>query len=455
MCGLISFDFAHKHMDWLRLYKQRAKRIEQDEEKQNDRLGSSRSSSSSMHPLSLRTEESDDESRDYDSEGDDVEEEFHEPNEEPKRMSAKERVEELDARARDNKRAMDDVSAENRIFGMRLHAITNLPHTKTIKLVPIGHRKKCWQVTEANKKSATYQGLTNRLNSCFFPTPEPEDKLDSGDDDDGDDDDSVINMLSARTMGHSVKRKQKCLEPDGTKGKKFKCKGFGMVHGRIVHKEVGDMLNLCNSGNTLKAYLKENVPDPCSLRLLSWFLITKGWCLLRAEYPVYDCDLRVASAVDFVFVDPANRKVIFVELKTGCSVDIFNPSEPPPNTPKLIGVLKDIDDTPYNRAAVQLATTTILMQSSIQYAIEMISRVNRRLSEIEVHTRDTVPMPDHSYIVHVSPSDTSIHMFELPPWAFDGRCRLALHRAMMPSRKRERDKPDPQKRKSTKRSKRE
>lgn len=85
-----------------------------------------------------------------------------------------------------------------------------------------------------------------------------------------------------------------------------------------------------------------------------------GWKLWFAELPVYDPSLsknRWATEIDLVAYDPANKRVVLIEVKTGYNNKTFStPSGP--MTGKML-----LNNSPLNQAKVQLVASALLFES--------------------------------------------------------------------------------------------
>lgn len=79
------------------------------------------------------------------------------------------------------------------------------------------------------------------------------------------------------------------------------------------------------------------------------------WFPLQFEYPVFDEELRMATKMDMIWVDPATGGLRFIELKTGYKATFEN------SDGRMSKCLSFMPNSPLNWANIQLTATVIML----------------------------------------------------------------------------------------------
>ena len=130
---------------------------------------------------------------------------------------------------------------------------------------------------------------------------------------------------------------------------------FGSIQGTRIHAELEDFI-LLDDKNFKK---KHPALHPWTKRILEYVICQMKWFPIQCEYPVFDEDLRMATKMDLMCVDPATGELRFIELKTGYKATFEN------SDGRMSKCLRFMPNSPLNWANIQLTATVIMLLRQI------------------------------------------------------------------------------------------
>ena len=148
---------------------------------------------------------------------------------------------------------------------------------------------------------------------------------------------------------------------------------FGSIQGTQVHAELEDFI-LLDERNFNKKY--NDAMHPWTKRILGYLVMQCRWYPIQCEFKVGDVTMRLATAIDVICVDPANGRLVFIELKTG-HTDYFENSDG-----YMSKCLSFMRNSPLNWANVQLtASVQLLLRQNPQIRLAETSSYVIRIDE--------------------------------------------------------------------------
>ena len=125
----------------------------------------------------------------------------------------------------------------------------------------------------------------------------------------------------------------------------------GAVRGTLVHAQIHDLVSLDKH-----SFRRRNGgrAHPWTHYLMKE-LLKRGRLPIAAEFIVWDDAMRIGTAIDLVAVDEATGTIEFYEVKTG-----YGRGEWTRSSGRMRGLLSAMDDTPLNRALIQVLSGTLL-----------------------------------------------------------------------------------------------
>lgn len=226
--------------------------------------------------------------------------------------------------------------------------------------------------------SQMYTGLTHKLHDKFWP-------------------DTDENPMNPACQERKRKRRPSGYRPSDMKSK---CKTHGAKHGTRVHKQVYKITSGMAQGKKIKPLLR--ALDACTIRIFNFF-VKKGWFPVASELMIWDETWMVATAIDIIVYDIANKRLIAIETKTGYEDEEYmqHPIDTPMRAP-----LGSIINCPYNRHCMQLLCNLQTLSAKYNYKV------------------------DAAYIMRSCPRTSMIYLYDLPKWAHNKQIQLNLYSTM-------------------------
>jgi hypothetical protein len=108
------------------------------------------------------------------------------------------------------------------------------------------------------------------------------------------------------------------------------------------------------------------------------------WRPLRAEFDLYDQDLRIGTSIDMICLNEKTGRLVLLELKTGYS-DYWRSSDS-----RLLGSMHRMNNSPCSLAVLQLLASTMLLLRHHHLRIDELELYVLRIDEqsIESHKLD-------------------------------------------------------------------
>lgn len=206
------------------------------------------------------------------------------------------------------------------------------------------------------------RGLRNALARTFWPNYSDKDQLRDG---------------ASQTTLKFVKPKKR------TDTNAASCLCTGVEHGTLVHRQIGDVIELVSHDKKL-AYDASEL-DPCVLEI---FNVLRDYKVhpIFTEYTVFDEDLGVATSIDILGVNANDGTLCIVEVTNGYS---SLPFIHPPNMTRIFAEpLENVTDTPAQRKYLQswFAAEILKRRYGVRDVSILLIRSNPRRSQIEIVT---------------------------------------------------------------------
>lgn len=161
----------------------------------------------------------------------------------------------------------------------------------------------------------------------------------------------------------------------------------GYMRGRYIHRQIENYVRL-----TVDEFNKE-YPEQMHpwATLLIASMLERDWRPCRAEYKVYDKEMRTGHMIDIVAVD-AKGRLLFIEVKTGYSGGIFVSDISHRWLPDTPFANRGWPCTPKNRAIVQIMLGATMAASNLNlpvgsYRVYVAHVDNLRVEYTEVTRR--------------------------------------------------------------------
>jgi hypothetical protein len=139
--------------------------------------------------------------------------------------------------------------------------------------------------------------------------------------------------------------------PRGTAKPPKRGRFYGLMRGSDVHKEVADYIFLDRA-----MFLKKHPSIHILTKQLMLYITEEmKWRPLRAEFDLYDQELRIGTSIDMICLNEQTGRLVLLELKTGYS-DYWHLSDS-----KLLGGMHKLSNSPCHLAVLQLLASTMLL----------------------------------------------------------------------------------------------
>jgi hypothetical protein len=175
-----------------------------------------------------------------------------------------------------------------------------------------------------------------------------------------------------KTRSEVIRRKNHA--PYELQKKMRSCPTYGSMHGTIVHSEIAHCIDAIRKPERMIHELIDKVPspDPCTIRILE-ILKLKGWIPLESEVPIWDSDMKIATAIDLVAMDVLAQELIIIELKTGYENEEYMEID---GDPFMLYPCESLRDCPDNRHQLQLMMTLLILKVGYNIDIDTAYVVN-------------------------------------------------------------------------------
>lgn len=280
----------------------------------------------------------------------------------------------------------------------RQQALLDHPRNSKIRFVQASLDKHShFSVSFTGESSKKYKGITSVLNDVFFNNDseathaQPKQKRNN-------------EYIGSSNYDVPKEKVLRSIQKDPRGACMCKSKGIGNTHGTIVHTELDRMVkcytmdkynkNMMNFfGSVCDEVDAPHMPDFCVIRILDK-LVTLGFVPIASEFPIFDEQSGIATQIDLICIDAKTFEICVFELKSGGT----NPDDfISPTTKKMMrGALADCPDTPYNRAAIQLIISCIILQQRYDIFV------------------------DRGYVMHVCGPAKAANLYPLPTWLRGG-----------------------------------